>query len=61
METQIYDIPKKPWLESAEIPGRQKQFFQHIYKLLIWAERWPRLATFLWASDRKTMLKILNF
>lgn len=61
METKIYDIPKKPGLELPEIQARQKQFFQHVYQLLIGADRGPRLATFLWASDRNAILKILHF
>jgi lysyl-tRNA synthetase class I len=38
----------------------QRAFFKDVYMLLIGRDTGPRLGTFLWASDRKQILKLLS-
>ncbi|MFA5747331.1 MAG: lysine--tRNA ligase [Candidatus Paceibacterota bacterium] len=60
LEEIVYGIPKDPGLDiKANIP-LQKAFFKDIYNLLIGKDQGPRLATFLWAVDRKKVLKLLD-
>ena len=60
IEMNLYDIPREPGLTEDEIKARQKRFFTHVYNLLIGSDTGPRLATFLWALDRKKSLKLLD-
>jgi len=61
LETLTYHIPKNPSLSETELKKVQKTFFQDIYNLLINKNSGPRLGIFLWAADRSTILKLLNF
>ena len=57
----LYEIPKEGTDGDEKLmKERQKVFFKDMYNLLISADRGPRLATFLYALDRKTVLKLLN-
>lgn len=60
LEILVYSIPKDPTLIDKENAPRQKEFFRHIYNLLIGKDAGPRLSTFLWAVDRKKVLELLN-
>jgi lysyl-tRNA synthetase class 1 len=59
---KMYEIPKdgNENIELEEKKSRQKDFFQDIYMLLLNQERGPRLSTFLWALDRKQVIKLLS-
>lgn len=60
LEHLVYAIPKEDGLEDGEIKKKQRAFFGHVYNLLIGRDTGPRLATFLWAADRTTVLKLLT-
>jgi lysyl-tRNA synthetase, class I len=60
LELLVYSIPKDPALTDKENAPAQKEFFRHIYNLLISRDRGPRLSTFLWAADRGHILKLLQ-
>ncbi len=63
LTTLLYDIPKKNLDQGASkrlMQKKQKEFFAHVYNLLISEDRGPRLATFLYALDRKKVLKLLD-
>jgi lysyl-tRNA synthetase class 1 len=60
LETLVYDIPKEAGIEEAELKRVQRAFFKDVYMLLIGRDTGPRLGTFLWASDRKQILKLLS-
>lgn len=60
LETLIYSIPKDPKLTDKENAPLQKEFFKHIYNLLIGKDAGPRLSTFFWAVNREKVLELLN-
>ncbi|HLG25602.1 MAG TPA: lysine--tRNA ligase [Candidatus Gracilibacteria bacterium] len=60
LEILVYGIPKDPALTPKENSPRQRAFFKDVYNLLINADTGPRLATFLWAVDRKKVLQLLD-
>lgn len=59
LEHLVYAIPKEDGLEESEVKKRQRAFFAHVYNLLIGRDTGPRLATFLWAVDRATVVRLL--
>jgi lysyl-tRNA synthetase, class I len=61
LEKLVYTIPKNLNKSDKENAPAQKEFFKHIYNLLIGKDAGPRLSTFLWAIDRDYVLKLLNF
>lgn len=60
IERNLYDIPREPHLDEREVRERQKRFYTHVYNLLIGRSKGPRLSTFLWALDRKKVLRLLD-
>lgn len=60
LETLVYSIPKDAALTDKENAPLQREFFKHIYNLLIGKDQGPRLSTFLWAVDRNKILDLLN-
>ncbi|MBN2094363.1 MAG: lysine--tRNA ligase [Candidatus Zambryskibacteria bacterium] len=60
LERLIYSIPKHESKSNEENAPAQKEFFKHIYNLLVGKNAGPRLSTFLWAVDRNQILKLLN-
>ncbi len=60
LELLVYGIPKDTALSDKENSPRQRAFFKDVYNLLIGADTGPRLATFLWAVERKKVLELLN-
>jgi len=60
LEHLVYSIPKDPDLTDKENAPAQKEFFKHVYNLLITKNQGPRLSTFLWAIDRKKVLELLS-
>jgi len=60
LEEIVYGIPKNSLLGPKENSALQKSFFKDVYNMLIGKDQGPRLATFLWTSDKKTVLKLLD-
>ena len=60
LEEIVYGIPKNPDLDIKANMPLQKSFFKDVYNLLIGKDQGPRLSTFLWAADRKKVLKLLD-
>jgi len=60
LENLVYEIPKKPGLSDKENSPLQKEFFKHVYNLLIGRDSGPRLSTFLWAVPREKVLNLLD-
>lgn len=60
LEALVYSIPKSPELNESELKKAQRNFFRVIYNLLIGKDAGPRLGTFLWAVDRKKVLKLFE-
>jgi lysyl-tRNA synthetase, class I len=60
LETTVYAIPKDESFSQKENGPLQREFFKNVYNLLIGKDRGPRLSTFLWAVDRKTVLRLLD-
>lgn len=60
IEDTLYDIPREPHQSEEEVKKQQKRFFTNVYNLLIGSSRGPRLSTFIWAMDRKRILKLLD-
>ena len=57
----LYSIPKNENLNEKDNKLRQKKFFSIIYMLMIGKDTGPRLATFLIALDKNTVIKFLCF
>lgn len=60
IEETMYRIPKNPDAPQPENSRRQRNFFAAIYQLLLGRDTGPRLSTFLWASDRRSVLALLS-
>jgi len=60
LEFLSYKIPKDRGYPEDELKREQRQFFKDIYNLLISRNKGPRLGTFLWASDRGVIDKLLD-
>ena len=64
LNTELYAIPKRVFgdtLSDKEIKGVQGTFFKNVYKLLIDKEKGPRLYLFLFAVDKESYIKLLDF
>lgn len=64
LQTLLYAIPKEQLPESAgdkELKNAQGAFFKNVYRLLIDKERGPRLYLFLYAIDKDSYMKLLDF
>lgn len=60
LEEVVYHIPKDDSLPAKEMKQKQREFFAHIYQLLIGRNAGPRLGTFLNVVDRQTVLRLLD-
>jgi len=60
LEQQVYAIPKDPAWDEKQTKTAQRAFFKDVYNLLVSRDAGPRLSTFLWAIDRKNVLKLLT-
>ena len=60
LEEKTYAIPKDAALDDKQTKLAQRAFFKDVYNLLVSRDAGPRLATFLWAVDRATVLKLLT-
>lgn len=62
LNTKLYAIPKEIFGEdNAEIKSLQGEFFKSVYQLLLGKEKGPRLYLFLYAIDRDSYVKLLDF
>jgi lysyl-tRNA synthetase class 1 len=60
LEELVYAVPKSPELDESALKKAQRAFFKDVYMLLIGKDTGPRLGTFLWASDRAQVVKLLE-
>ena len=60
IEFELYNIPRKPEMTESEKKQAQRQFFKIVYMSLFGREIGPRLPTFVWASDKSNLLKLLR-
>lgn len=60
LESVVYAIPKVAELTKKENSVRQRAFFKDVYNLLVGCDTGPRLSTFLWATERDRILKLLK-
>ncbi len=62
LNTKLYAIPKEIYGEENEnIKKLQGAFFKSVYKLLLDKERGPRLYLFLYAIDKDSYVRLLDF
>ena len=64
LQTLLYAIPKETLPENIgdkELKAAQGVFFKNVYRLLIDKERGPRLYLFLYAIDKESYMKLLDF
>lgn len=57
----IYAIPSDPNEELEIKKVEQKRFFKNVYQLLFSLDRGPRLATYIWAVAKKSLLDLIKF
>lgn len=60
LEEMVYAIPKQEGLDEKQLKKVQREFFTHVYNLLIGRDTGPRLGTFLWAADRRRVRELLS-
>lgn len=60
LESWLYSIPKSGSVNSPDDKKKQRDFFKVLYSLMFGTETGPRLPTFLWASNQKKVLDLLN-
>jgi lysyl-tRNA synthetase class 1 len=60
IQTALYAIPANNTINSIELKTLQKIFFKDIYNLMVGSDTGPRLSTFLWAINKKTIHSLLN-
>ena len=58
LEFYVYEIPKKD--SKGDLKKEQRNFFKHVYNLLISRDAGPRLGTFLWAIDKNKAIELLS-
>ncbi|MBR2189459.1 MAG: lysine--tRNA ligase, partial [Eubacterium sp.] len=62
LNQQLYAIPKQVFGEDAEnLKKLQGAFFKAVYKLLLNKEKGPRLYLFLYAIEKESYLRLLDF
>lgn len=62
LNTELYAIPKKLFGEDApELKTLQGEFFKAVYRLLLNKEKGPRLYLFLYAIEKESYLRLLDF
>lgn len=59
IEFELYAIPRRPEMTESEKKHAQRQFFKIVYTTLFGRETGPRLPTFVWASDKSNLLKLM--
>ncbi len=61
LNTLLYAIPKREDLTDDEKKKRQRRFFTIVYNMLIGKDAGPRMSTFLFALDKSSIEKLINF
>ena len=62
LNTELYAIPKKIYGEdNPDIKTLQGAFFKSVYQLLLGKEKGPRLYLFLYAIDKDSYVRLLDF
>ena len=62
LNTELYAIPKKIFGEDApNLKKLQGAFFKSVYRLLLNKDRGPRLYLFLYAIDKDSYVRLLDF
>ena len=62
LNTELYDIPKKIFgADNENLKKLQGAFFKNVYQLLLNKEKGPRLYLFLYAIDKDSYVKLLDF
>ena len=62
LNAELYAIPKRIFGEDAEnIKKLQGNFFKNVYKLLLDKEKGPRLYLFLYAIEKDSYVRLLDF
>ncbi|MBR4514388.1 MAG: lysine--tRNA ligase [Lachnospiraceae bacterium] len=62
LNTKLYDIPKEVFgTDNPDLKKLQGTFFKDVYKLLLNKEKGPRLYLFLFAIDKDSYVKLLDF
>ncbi len=62
LNTELYAIPKQIFGEdNPDIKSLQGAFFKSVYQLLLGKEKGPRLYLFLYAIDRDSYVRLLDF
>ncbi|MCR4656360.1 MAG: lysine--tRNA ligase [Lachnospiraceae bacterium] len=62
LNTMLYDIPKQVFGENAEnLKKIQGVFFKNVYQLLLNKEKGPRLYLFLYAIEKESYVRLLDF
>ncbi|MBQ1546378.1 MAG: lysine--tRNA ligase [Clostridia bacterium] len=62
LNTKLYDVPKKVFGEdAANLKALQGEFFKAVYRLLLGKEKGPRLYLFLYAIEKESYLRLLDF
>ena len=60
LTTLVYDVPKRAGMGEVEKKTAQRDFFKHVYQMLIGKETGPRLPTFLLALGPERVRKLLK-
>lgn len=60
INANLYSFSKSESLSKKENAEKQKKFFKNLYNLLIGSDNGPKLSTFIWAGDQKTIVKLLD-
>lgn len=65
MQSELYAIPKRVFLDAAEdmqkLKVLQSAFFKHVYNLMISRDKGPRLYLYLFAVEAERYLKLFDF
>ena len=62
LNTKLYDIPKEVFgTDNPDLKKLQGAFFKDVYKLLLNKEKGPRLYLFLFAIEKDSYVKLLDF